>query len=193
LSDEEETYYTIFTALRHPIRRRILRMLAKEPMTFTETLNRLKIESSHLTYHLESLGVLISKTENGRYRLSTFGGAAVSMMGWVEEAPKTEPKPATLTTTWKAIVILLVVGFAVFAGAYYSQYHLLTQVYMDYTTMSADYAHMRDDYVNLWVNYNQTIENYDRTREEYNRTLADYAALLENLAKYPPLDLPAYL
>jgi DNA-binding transcriptional ArsR family regulator len=65
LSDDEETYSTIFTALRHPIRRRILRMLAKERMSFTEMLNRLGIESPHLTYHLESLGILLAKTENG--------------------------------------------------------------------------------------------------------------------------------
>jgi hypothetical protein len=40
-------------------------MLAKEQMSFTEMLNRLGIESPHLTYHLESLGILFAKTENG--------------------------------------------------------------------------------------------------------------------------------
>ena len=81
MSDDEETYSTIFTALRHPIRRRILRMLATEPMTFTAMLNRLGIESPHLTYHLESLGVLLAKTDRGTYQLSTFGRAAVATMG----------------------------------------------------------------------------------------------------------------
>jgi DNA-binding transcriptional ArsR family regulator len=129
LSEEEETYSTIFTALRHTIRRRILRMLAKEPMTFTDMLNRLGIESPHLTYHLDSLGVLLAKTERGQYRLSTFGQAAVSMMGWVEDAPKTEPKLTILTTKWKAIVIVLIVGIAVLSSVCYWQYGRLDELY----------------------------------------------------------------
>jgi len=153
MSDDEETYSTIFTALRHPIRRRILRMLATEPMTFTAMLNRLGIESPHLTYHLESLGVLTAKTESGQYRLSTFGGAAVATMGWVEEAPKTEPQPTPVPTMWKAVVVVLVIGVAAFAGAYYQQSQALSGLhtaydglYAEYTGLSADWDHLRADY-----------------------------------------------
>jgi hypothetical protein len=35
---DEEPYSTIFASLKHPIRRRILRMLSKKPMSFTEML-----------------------------------------------------------------------------------------------------------------------------------------------------------
>jgi len=35
---EEETYSLIFTSLKHPIRRRILRMLADKPLTYSEIL-----------------------------------------------------------------------------------------------------------------------------------------------------------
>jgi DNA-binding transcriptional ArsR family regulator len=122
LSEEEETYSTIFTALRHTIRRRILRMLAKQPMTFTDILNQLEIESPHLTYHLDSLGVLLAKTDRGQYRLSTFGQAAVSMMGWVEDAPKTAPKPTALTTKWKAVFVVFIAGIAVLSSICYWQY-----------------------------------------------------------------------
>ena len=117
LSEEEETYSTIFTARRHPIRRRILRMLAKQSMAFTDMLNQLGIESSHLTYHLDGLGVLLVKTPSGQYRLSSFGRAAVSMMGWVEEAPKTATRSDVLPGKWPRVLMALVVGIAVFAGA----------------------------------------------------------------------------
>jgi DNA-binding transcriptional ArsR family regulator len=153
MSDDEETYSTIFTALRHPLRRRILRMLAKEPMSFTEMLNRLEIESPHLTYHLESLGVLTAKTESGQYRLSTFGRAAVATMGWVEEAPKTEPQPTPVPTRWKAVVVVLVIGVVMLAGAYYQQSQALSGLhtaydglYVEYTGLSADWDHLRADY-----------------------------------------------
>lgn len=60
-------------------------MLSQSPRAFTEMLNVFRIESSHLTYHLESLGKLISKAEDGSYKLSAYGETAVSMIGKVEE------------------------------------------------------------------------------------------------------------
>lgn len=85
---EEDTYSTIFMSLKHTIRRRILRILSEKPCSFSEMQEVFKIESSLLTYHLESLGSLLSKTEEGKYALSAIGEAAVSMMFKVEEAPK---------------------------------------------------------------------------------------------------------
>jgi len=85
---EEEYYSTVFVALKHPIRRRILRMLHEKPRSFSEILAELKIESAHLTYHIETLGELLHKNENGKYALSFVGEAAVSMMYRVEEVPK---------------------------------------------------------------------------------------------------------
>lgn len=61
-------------------------MLSKRPMAFTEMLNVLRIKSSHLTYHPESLGELIPKAEDGSYKLSAFGETAVSTVGKVERA-----------------------------------------------------------------------------------------------------------
>ena len=85
--NEEEIYSIMFTSLKHPVRRKILRMLNNKPMTFMEIVEQLEVSSSHLTYHLESLGELLAKTETGEYRLSNFGKAAASAMKGVEEAP----------------------------------------------------------------------------------------------------------
>jgi len=82
---EEETYSLIFTSLKHPIRRRILRMLADKPLTYSEILETLNIDSGHLSYHLENLGDLTVHSNNGQYQLSSFGEAAVKLMGGVEE------------------------------------------------------------------------------------------------------------
>jgi DNA-binding transcriptional ArsR family regulator len=89
---EEEIYSTMFSSLKHPARRKILRMLAEKQMTFSQMLEALGVSSSHLTYHLENLGELVSKEENGKYRLSTFGEASVSTMKIVEEAPAVRSK-----------------------------------------------------------------------------------------------------
>ncbi|HSQ48781.1 MAG TPA: winged helix-turn-helix domain-containing protein, partial [Candidatus Deferrimicrobiaceae bacterium] len=64
---EDEIYSTMFTSLKHPVRRKILRMLGQKPMTFTEIVGELEISSPNLTYHLESLGELVYKMDNDRY------------------------------------------------------------------------------------------------------------------------------
>jgi len=131
---EEETYSTMFTSLRHPARRKILRMLAEKPRNFSEMLEELGISSSHLTYHLESLGELVSKMEDGRYKLSTFGEAAVATMSRVEEAPKTtEPKHyPSLPMKWKSSLAVLMIGLVVLAGVCYTQYQSLNQLSAEY-------------------------------------------------------------
>jgi multisubunit Na+/H+ antiporter MnhC subunit len=85
--EEGETYSLIFSSLKHPIRRRILRMLAQEPLAFSEILDSLSIDSGHLSYHLASLGELIRHTPDGKYGLSSIGVAAVKLMSGVEEYP----------------------------------------------------------------------------------------------------------
>jgi len=94
---DEEPYSTIFASLKHPIRRRILRMLSKKPMSFSEMLGVLGVSSSFLTYHLENLGELVSKIDDGKYRLSSFGEAAMATMTKVEDIPTTVPQQSPET------------------------------------------------------------------------------------------------
>jgi DNA-binding transcriptional ArsR family regulator len=82
---EEDTYTAVFSALKHPARRMMLRMLGEAPSTYTEILNALGVETGLLNFHLESLGELVAKGEDGRYRLSEFGASALNLMRGVEE------------------------------------------------------------------------------------------------------------
>ena len=90
---DEEVYTTIFNALRHGVRRRILRMLSETQMNFSAINERLNISSSHLTYHLDSLRELVSKDDTS-YRLSVFGRAAVDMMNGIENPPPAHERTA---------------------------------------------------------------------------------------------------
>ena len=111
---DEEVYTTIFNALRHGVRRRILRMLSEKHMAFTAINEKLHISSSHLTYHLDSLRELVSKND-ASYRLSVFGRAAVDMMNGIEDPPR-EIGPIPVKDTFKlASGILLVALMAVSA------------------------------------------------------------------------------
>ncbi len=82
---EEDTYSSIFNALKHPIRRRILRIIENKPTTYTEIQNQLNIDNGLLNYHLENMRSLLTKTENGKYTLSEFGGGATRLLKKVEQ------------------------------------------------------------------------------------------------------------
>ena len=113
---EDEIYSIMFTSLKHPVRRRILRMLGEKQMTFMELVEQLDVSSSHLTYHLESLGELVVKMDNGVYKLSSFGLATVGTMKGVEEVSPVEPKRRLLSFRWKAIIGALLIAVILLAG-----------------------------------------------------------------------------
>ncbi len=120
---EEETYSLIYTSLKHPFRRKILRMLKNGPLTFSEILQAVEIDSGHLSYHLENLGDLVNHSSDGKYQLSTIGLAAVKLMGGVEEHSHGLPKPKLkLTDTFARVYPFLLSGALIIAGMYFVTY-----------------------------------------------------------------------
>jgi DNA-binding transcriptional ArsR family regulator len=81
---EEETYSVIFRALKHPVRRRIMKTLSHKSMKYMDLARDLSIETGHLNYHLDSLSHLVSKDDEGKYSLSVFGTAALHLFSEVE-------------------------------------------------------------------------------------------------------------
>ena len=143
---EEETYSTIFTSLKHPVRRKILRILSEKPRNFSEILEALGISSSHLTYHLENLGELVSKTDDGRYKLSTFGEAAVGTMSRVEEVPKaTEVERfSSFPTKWRTVFVALMIGLVALASISCVQYLSLNRMSAEHEQLSAEYEQLKE-------------------------------------------------
>jgi DNA-binding HxlR family transcriptional regulator len=124
---EEETYSTVFTSLRHPIRRKILRTLSAGPENFSDLQRTFDIESSHLTYHLEGLGNLLLKTADGQYTLSSLGKTAVSMMRQVEEPPNIIPLHVSFSPKkWKLLVVALTMGIILLSVAFCFEYQNLS-------------------------------------------------------------------
>ena len=150
---EEETYSTMFTSLKHPARRKILRMLGEKPKSFSRILEELGISSSHLTYHLENLGELVTKMDDGSYKLSTFGRAAVSTMKGVEEAPEIQPKhPLSLPTIWKTVFSVLMIAVVILASLSYVQYNSLNQISEAQKTLESDLTQLeaQNDILRSW-------------------------------------------
>ena len=125
---EDEIYSTMFSSLKHPARRKILRMLGNKSMTFMEMVEQLGISTPHLTYHLESLGELVTKTDNGQYKLSGFGQATVTAMKDVEDVREIEPKRRVMTFGWKALFAVLMVAVLVLASVAVYQFNSVNQL-----------------------------------------------------------------
>ena len=82
-----------------------------------EMVEQLGVSTPHLTYHLESLSELVSRTDEGHYKLSSFGLAAVSAMKGVEDVHEAEPKKNRLVTPkWKTLSVLLLISILLLSG-----------------------------------------------------------------------------
>ncbi len=138
--NEEEIYSIMFKSLKHPVRRRILRLLNDKPMTFMELADQLGVASNHLTYHLESLGELLSKTDTNQYSLSSFGKATVSAMKGVEEAPELETRgrPKKLARKWKATFAALMVCVLLLSSFGVYQYTVMSQLASEQADLEAE-------------------------------------------------------
>jgi hypothetical protein len=122
-------------------------MLAEKPRNFSIMLETLGISSSHLTYHLENLGELVTKLDDGRYKLSTFGEAAVCAMRGVEEAPETTAqRQFTMPLRWKTLFAALMIVVIILASVSYTQYLASAQLSSDYQQMSSDYKLLEADF-----------------------------------------------
>lgn len=142
---KEETYSTIFTSLKHPVRRKILRILAQKTLAFSEILEILAIDSGHLSYHLEGIEDLLSKTKDRKYKLSFLGEAAVTTMINVEESPIVTSiwKP---TSMWKPVITILIIGWLLLAGLVCVQY------------LSAEFHELDQENELLWNHYFSTLK-----------------------------------
>jgi len=137
--ETEETYSAMFSSLRHPARRKILKMLSEKSMTFSQMLEELEIPGSHLTYHLENLGDLVVKMENGKYKLSSVGEACCSIMKSAEEVPNIQTKQfLLLPLRWKTLFTVFIIGIVLLASISFVQYYSFNRLSNDYKLLKAD-------------------------------------------------------
>ncbi|NPA99376.1 MAG: hypothetical protein GXO43_08355 [Crenarchaeota archaeon] len=94
---EEEQVERRIRALSHWARRRIILLLGdKGPMTYSELMKNVGIEDSGtFAFHLKSLGDLVEKTSDGKYKLSREGEKVYKALKYLisGEEPVQEEKP----------------------------------------------------------------------------------------------------
>ncbi|MBO3809676.1 MAG: helix-turn-helix transcriptional regulator [Candidatus Brockarchaeota archaeon] len=97
----------VFEAVSHPLRIKILKVLAKSPMGFSELKKTLRIESSgELSFHLNKMKSLLDKDWEGRYALNKTGYTALETVrnlekcGWYTRAFYFNLVVFTLSNIW---------------------------------------------------------------------------------------------
>ena len=193
MSDAKEEIYSImFSSLKHPIRRKILRILSEKPLTFSEMLELLGVSSSNLTYHLESLGELVTQEES-IYKLSTFGAAAVGTMKIVEEAPEVQPRRRLgVSLKWKATLGILLIGVIVFSSIAAIQYTSLNQTTNERNALQSKYNQLLawSGTTDQAINFLQQVTQIDTSHYQatlLSRTVeqrSDLGGALEEILTY---------
>jgi DNA-binding transcriptional ArsR family regulator len=190
--DEDEIYSIMFTSLKHPVRRKILRMLGVKPMTFMEMVEVLGVSTPHLTYHLESLGELVSKMDNDKYKLSTFGLATISAMKGIEDVNEKEPKRRLTTSKWKAfslvllVAVLILSGIVAIQGASLNQLSSSQQLLLDENQHLLSYGMGTDKVPNFLQNVTK-IDATEYTISLLSNTLQwrqDFGGVSEEIIQY---------
>jgi parallel beta-helix repeat protein len=170
-ASEEDTYSIMFSSLRHPIRRKILRtLLLVQSCSFSNLQKEINIESSHLTYHIESLGSLLMRTEDAKYCLSALGQAAAATMKQVEDAPKINShfllRSRHSNAVLKALTIMLLcglVGSLLFSSLAFFRY---TESEKSYNILDRAYTGLDNAYYGLNLTFNALSNAY----EQLNKT-----------------------
>ena len=199
---EEEIYSVMFSSLRHPARRKILRMLSERKVTYSQMLEELAIPSSHLTYHLENLGELVLKDTNGKYELSSFGKAAVTMMKGAEEVPDTHTKRfSALPLRWKTLYAFFIIAVVLLSSLSYVQFSSFNKLSDDYSVLQKNYAAVSEQNRHLLLSNTSNDAEQARTiiqdviqvdTSKYQLTLtgdtvqnrADLGGLIEDILQY---------
>jgi len=190
-SHEDEIYSIMFSSLKHPVRRKILRMLGNKPMTFMEMVEELGVSSPNLTYHLESLGELISKMDNDQYRLSSFGVATVGAMKGIEEV-KTEPKRSSGAFKWKVVSAALLVSVILLASFATIQFNAINDLTIAQHSLSADIQRLQsygagaDKVLNFFKNVTKIDTSVYSVSMDANDVVwrTDFGGMAEENMKY---------
>jgi DNA-binding transcriptional ArsR family regulator len=106
----------VYRALKHDLRREILSLLAGGPISYTDVLRALEVESGLLAYHLRIMDALVEKDGKGRYVLSDLGLEALSLTE--KEAPLLQSRSLSTSGRVVRLIFVVLIVLSVLSNAY---------------------------------------------------------------------------
>jgi DNA-binding transcriptional ArsR family regulator len=134
---------TVYRALKHDLRREILSLLAGGPISYTDVLRALEVESGLLAYHLRIMDALVEKDGNGRYVLSGLGLEALSLTE--KEAHLLQSRSLSPSGRVVRLIFVVLIVLSVLSNAY------LVASLQEMGQQRADYARALQDETSLLV------------------------------------------
>jgi hypothetical protein len=102
-----------YKALDHPLRKQIIQHIAKKPLTYTQLLQTLEIESGHLAYHLRNLDELTKKDEQGYYHLNNQGVEAYNFINGKPQVAPTQNNKTKIGLIVSLIFLSIIAGLII--------------------------------------------------------------------------------
>jgi hypothetical protein len=146
------------------------------------------------------LGELVIKEEGGKYKLSSFGKASVSMMKGAEEVPDSHAKRfAALPLRWKSLFGMLAIAILLLGSMSFIQYSTLGTLAFNFANLQSDYDRIKaeNDQFHTWSSSASLAMNMLKNViqinvSKYHATLEDTSAegrpdlggIIEEINKY---------
>nr|MDO8115712.1 winged helix-turn-helix domain-containing protein [Candidatus Sigynarchaeota archaeon] len=80
-------------AISNDIRRKIIRLVAGEPMSFSQLMGRFDLSTGKLTYHLNQLQGFMKKNDGGNYELTPLGRKGLEILDTIQSGLSQELHP----------------------------------------------------------------------------------------------------
>jgi hypothetical protein len=110
-----------------------------------------------LTYHLDDLGDLLLKADDGRYALSSLGEAAVSTMKHVEEPPKDPSHLRFPSKNWKVLMAGMLIGIVLLSALLAFQYQGLRELSTQYSSLSDEHKQLQEALKGIALYFGGTV------------------------------------
>ena len=169
---------TRYKALDHPIRRKIIQLLATEPQTYSRLLEKLGIESGHLAYHLRNLEELVEKDVEGNYQLNREGEQAYKFLIGDSEPVKSPQNSYTMSTLMVVSFLIIVImgGILLWAPSMNNEQHIVE--------LREDTADLNLEALDIVY---EIFEDWEIPREHWTGLLLDIVQIRSNLEELSTL------
>lgn len=125
---EEDLFTTVFSELKHPIRRDIVKFIGNKEKSYTEILEHVDVERGKLNFHLRNLMNLVHRNTSGNYELSDLGLSGLDLIEKIESIRGFKAEKRWMNTSIAIIYLALFTGLLALMSPFINYFVLLTGI-----------------------------------------------------------------
>lgn len=125
---EENLFTTVFSELKHPIRREIVKFIGMSRKNYTEILEKLNIDKGKLNFHLRNLKNLVHHDTDGLYELTELGKSSLDLIEKIESFKGIKSEQRWMNASVAITYLALFSGVLTLMSPFVNYFVLLTGV-----------------------------------------------------------------